>query len=145
MDQPPAPVQTRRHDEATGPSRDDTGTKADPSRDDTGTRTCPVCQRPFTATGRQAYCGSPCRKTAFRRRHQQPLAAVTVPPARPRRDFTIYECPSCEDRLLGDQRCSTCGIFARRVDIGGPCPHCDQPVALNDLLDQDVIPILTTK
>ena len=48
-------------------------------RDDSGTMTCPVCRRPFTPTGRQTYCDTSCRKTAFRRRHQQPLAAITVP------------------------------------------------------------------
>ena len=116
-----------------------------PSRDDAATMTCPVCQRHFAATGRQTYCGSPCRKTAFRRRHQQPLAAITIPAARPRRDFTVYQCPSCDERLVGEQRCPDCGVFARRVGVGGPCPHCDQPVAVNDLLDQDVIPILTNK
>ena len=121
------------------------GAPAAPSRDDAATMTCPVCLQHFTATGRQTYCGSPCRKTAFRRRHQQPLAAITIPAGRPRRDFTIYECPDCEERFLGEQRCHSCGVFARRVGIGGPCPHCDQLVALNDLLDQDVIPILTSK
>jgi hypothetical protein len=134
MNQPPTPTRTPGPDQTPGPSRDDTAT-----------RTCPVCAGPFTATGRQTYCGSPCRKTAFRRRHQQPLTAITIPAARPRRGFTIYECPHCEDRLFGEQRCPTCGVFARRVDIGGPCPHCDQPVALQDLLDQDVIPVLTNK
>jgi len=38
-----------------------------PSRDDHGTTTCPVCRRVFTPTGRQAYCSTACRKTAFRR------------------------------------------------------------------------------
>jgi len=112
-----------------------------PSRDDAGTKTCPICQRYFTPVGRQRYCSDPCRKTAFRRRHQQPLLAVTVPAARPRQDFTIYECPHCGDRFLGQQRCEQCGAFGRRVGIGGPCPHCDQPVALTDLLDQEVIPV----
>lgn len=119
------------------------GTTAAPSRDDTATMTCPVCQRRFTKTGRQTYCGASCRKTAFRRRRQQPLAAITIPAARPRRDFTIYECPDCGERFLGEQRCQSCGVFARRIGIGGQCPHCDQPVAANDLLDQEVIPILT--
>jgi hypothetical protein len=132
MNQPPTPKP--RLDPAAGPSRDDTATK-----------TCPVCQGPFTATGRRAYCRPACRKTAFRRRHQQPLTAVTVPTARPRREFTIYECTNCGDRLLGEQRCPTCGIFTRRLDIGGPCPHCDQPVTLHALLDQDLIPVLTNK
>jgi hypothetical protein len=116
-----------------------------PSRDDATTISCPVCQRHFTPTGRQVYCTAPCRKTAFRRRHQQPLTALAIPAARPRRDFTVYECPDCDERFLGEQRCYRCGVFARRVGIGGPCPHCDQPVAVNDLLDQDVIPILTNK
>ena len=63
-----------------------------PSRDDPGTTTCPVCRRVFTPTGRQAYCSTACRKTAFRRRHQ-PGPAVTIPAVRPRREFTVYECP----------------------------------------------------
>ncbi|HEY4991886.1 MAG TPA: hypothetical protein VII33_07345 [Nakamurella sp.] len=62
-----------------------------PSRDDHGTTTCPVCRRVFTPTGRQAYCSTACRKTAFRRRHQQPGSAVTIPAVRPRREFTVYE------------------------------------------------------
>ncbi len=132
MNQPPTPKP--RRDPAT-----------DPSRDDTATKTCPVCQGLFTATGRRTYCRPACRKTAFRRRHQQPLTAVTVPAARPRREFTIYECPTCGDRILGEQRCPSCGIFTRRLDIGGSCPHCDQPVALHDLLDQDLIPVLSNK
>ncbi|MGH3657860.1 MAG: hypothetical protein ACRDUA_14485 [Micromonosporaceae bacterium] len=110
-----------------------------PSRDDPATMTCPVCQTYFTPNGRQQYCGTPCRKTAFRRRHQTPpTTTVVVPAARPRRPITIYECPNCGDRLLGEQRCHQCNAFTRRVGIGGPCPHCDEPVALADLLDQEV-------
>jgi hypothetical protein len=29
--------------------------------------------------------------------------------------------------------------FARRIGIGGSCPHCDLPVAVTDLLDQATI------
>ena len=107
-----------------------------PSRDDDGTMTCPVCRRGFTPTGQQVYCSTACRKTAFRRRHQQGGVAVTVPDARPRREITVYECPDCGERLLGQQRCEECGTFTRRVGVGGRCPHCDQPVAISDLLDQ---------
>ena len=46
--------------------------------------------------------------------------------------------PRLRQRLHGEQRCPDCGIFARRIGIGGPCPHCDEPVALTDLLDQEV-------
>jgi len=30
--------------------------------------TCPVCQRSYTAAGRQTYCSGACRATAYRRR-----------------------------------------------------------------------------
>lgn len=114
-----------------------------PSRDDSGTTRCPVCTRMFTPIGRQTYCTSPCRGTAYRRRHQQPLATVTVPAARPRRERTVYECPDCDQRLYGEQRCPDCGTFARKVGIGGPCPHCDEPVALTDLIDNQIVDTLT--
>jgi hypothetical protein len=110
-----------------------------PSRDDTGTTTCPTCGCRFTPTGRQTYCRSACRKTAYRRRHQQHVAAVSLPTATPRRDHTVYECPDCGQRLLGEQRCPDCATFARRVGVGGACPHCDEPVALQDLLDPQMI------
>ena len=59
----------------TGPSR------PVPSRDDPATMTCPVCQAYFTPAGRQIYCSTPCRKATFRRGHQTPSAAVTIPAA----------------------------------------------------------------
>lgn len=109
-----------------------------PSRDDAETITCPVCQHPFTPAGRQRYCSGACRKTAYRRRHQD-SPAIAVPATRPRRDYTIYECPACEQRLLGEQRCPDCGIFGRRVGPGGPCPHCAEPIAITDLLQEVAI------
>jgi hypothetical protein len=48
-------------------------------------------------------------------------------------DFTMA-LDTCETRYLGQQRCPDCGIFCRRVGHGGLCPHCDEPVALQDLL-----------
>jgi len=109
-----------------------------PSQDDTGTTPCPICQARFTPAGRQQYCSTACRKTAWRRRHQDPADSVPVPAARPRRQLTIYECPECEQRLLGEQRCPDCGIFARRIGPGGPCPHCAEPVTIADLLQEVV-------
>jgi hypothetical protein len=114
-----------------------------PSRDDTETTTCPICRHLFTPTGRQTYCTNACRKTAYRRRHQQPAATFTIPAARPRREHTIYECPTCGQRLIAEQRCPDCAIFARRVGLGGACPYCDEPVTINDLLDPNTIQILT--
>ena len=93
-----------------------------PSRDDDGTTPCPVCHQSFAPVGRQTYCSTACRKTAFRRRHQQPGPVVTIPKVRRRRDITIYECPDCGDRLLGEQRCEGCRTFARRIGIGRRMP-----------------------
>ena len=115
-----------------------------PSRDDDGTTSCPVCRRSFTPIGRQVFCSTACRKSAFRRRHQQGGAAVTVPAGRPRREFTVYECPDCGGRQLGEQRCESCGTFTRRVGIGGECPHCSEAVAISDLVDMAVITMTTT-
>jgi len=109
-----------------------------PSRDDTGTTPCPICQARFTPAGRQQYCSTACRKTAWRRRHQDPADSVPVPAARPRRQFTIYECPECGQRLHGEQRCPDCGTFAARLGPGGPCPHCGEPVTITDLLQEVV-------
>jgi hypothetical protein len=55
-------------------------------------------------------------------------------PRTPPRTTVIYECPLCSTRYLGVQRCPDCQQFCRRVGVGGLCPHCDEPVAVADLL-----------
>jgi len=65
---------------------------------------------------------------------------IVVPPHRPRRPFTVYECEACGTRSVGDQRCEDCGSFMRRIGLGGRCPHCDEAVAVADLLDEEVVP-----
>jgi hypothetical protein len=39
-------------------------------------------------------------------------------------------------RELGIQRCDDCGIFMARVGIGGLCPHCDEPLAVAELVGE---------
>ena len=102
-----------------------------PSRNDGVTTPCPVCGRSFAPVGRQRFCTDACRQAAWRRRHPVRLPAV---PARPPRAMIIYECPACQNRYLGEQRCADCQRFCRRVGPGGPCPHCDEPVAIADLM-----------
>ena len=104
------------------------------SRNDTAA--CPACGQPFTPAGRRRWCSDACRQAAWRRRHPAtpPASAAAVPPpTRPARDHTIYECGDCGQRYLGQQRCQDCSTFCRRIGPGGPCPHCDEPVAINDL------------
>jgi len=45
----------------------------------------------------------------------------------------IYQCPECEQRYVDERRCPDCQLFCRRIDLGGECPHCAEPVALSDL------------
>ena len=46
---------------------------------------------------------------------------------------TVYECPDCEERYLDERRCPDCNLFCRRIDAGGNCPHCEEPVTISDL------------
>jgi hypothetical protein len=106
-----------------------------PLRDDRVTMPCPSCGQDFRPTGRQRFCSAACRQATWRRRQATPL-----PEPQPRqfpRLATVYECPACETRLLGRQRCPDCGVFCRRVGPGGLCPQCEEPVALADLLNPE--------
>jgi hypothetical protein len=42
------------------------------------------------------------------RRRDAHKAPIVIPKARPRRPITVYECDSCGERALGEQRCETC-------------------------------------
>jgi hypothetical protein len=54
---------------------------------------------------------------------------------------TIYECPSCEERYVGEQRCPTCQLFCRALGVGGHCPDCDQPILLVELLGAELLAV----
>lgn len=109
-----------------------------PSRHDGVTITCPVCRHRFTPGGRRRFCSDACRAAAYRRRRDAHQPPAVVPAGRPRRPITVYECGECGARALGQQRCDDCGTFMRRIGIGGICPACDDPIAINELLDQEV-------
>jgi hypothetical protein len=110
-----------------------------PLRHDPVTIPCPICTQPFIPAGKRLYCTPACNAAAYRRRkHAAAATTIVVPRHRPRKPITIYECDTCGTRTIGQQRCHDCGTFMRRIGIGGPCPHCDEPVAITDLLDQEV-------
>jgi hypothetical protein len=48
---------------------------------------------------------------------------------------SVYACPECQTRYLGEQRWPDCNRFCTRVGLGGGCPHCGGPVAVSDLID----------
>jgi len=105
--------------------------------DNETTRICPVCATRFVPVRRQRYCSSACRQAGWRARHQDGGYEPVVIPARaPRRAITVYQCPECDSRFLGQQWCQACNRPCVRVDLGGLCPHCDEPVAISDLTDQ---------
>lgn len=101
-----------------------------------GRSSCPTCGAGFTPIRRQTYCSPACRQAAWRARHTSPRPVdIPVVTARPRREITVYACTVCEQRYHAQQWCPDCQRPCRRVDTGGLCPHCDEPVAIGDLLD----------
>jgi len=105
--------------------------------------TCLLCAAP-RLSGRGRYCSAACRQRAFRWRHTTlpSLEDGLLRNALRRRAtltaHTVYECPVCESRLLGEQRCPECNRFCRVVGLGGACPDREQPVLLSELLDLEV-------
>ena len=100
-------------------------------RNDTETTTmtvCAHCGAGFTPVGRRRWCSDACRPAAWRRRRAAPR------PTQPAKIDTVYECPQCQTRYLGTQRCEDCDTWCRRLGPGGPCPHCDDLVAVTDLV-----------
>ena len=111
-----------------------------PLRHDAVTIPCPRCGEPFVPTGKRRYCSGACKAAAYRRRRHAIQVPVTLSPAQPRKPVTVYECDTCGTRIIGEQRCDQCHTFMRRVGLGGNCPHCDEPVAITDLLGEEVTP-----
>jgi hypothetical protein len=104
--------------------------------DNETTTACPTCATAFTPTRRQRYCTPACRQAAWRARNRTPPPSIVVPPRTPRRDITVYLCPNCDNRTLGEQWYHDCNRPCVRVDLGGLCPNCDHPITIRDITDQ---------
>ncbi len=102
-----------------------------PVRDVTATTACPVCGTGFEPQGRQRFCSTGCRQTAWRHARRAPTEPVVA------RVDTVYACPDCDARYLGQQRCDDCNTWCRRLGPGGTCPCCDEPVAVSDIFADD--------
>ena len=102
-----------------------------PVRDDSATITCLVCGQAFEPQRRQRFCSTSCRQTGWRRTRRAPIEPVVA------RTDTVYACPICDARYLGQQRCDDCNTWCRRLGPGALCPCCDEPIAISDLFDAD--------
>ena len=144
---PPAPTPPIRDSSRNGsPGSSGAATAvAAPDRAPRAARTCPVCATPVPGTHAR-YCSAACRQRAFRLRHVD-LAAGNSSHIRhdlQRRGalvaHTVYECPACGERRVGERRCPECHLFCRALGLGGRCPDCDQPILLAELLGGEVMP-----
>jgi hypothetical protein len=107
-----------------------------------GSPHCPVCASPMLSR-RGRYCSDACKQRAYRLRHVPAPATNGVLATELKRlgelvAHTLYECPTCGERYLGERRCPECNRFCRALGLGGRCPHCDEPVLLAELLDRAV-------
>jgi hypothetical protein len=100
-------------------------------RDDSATAPCPICGLAFEPSGRRQYCSTRCRQTAFRHKKAAPRKPVVA------KADTVYQCPVCEERYLGEQYCSDCGTFCRRLGPGARRPCCDEAISVTELLSPD--------
>jgi hypothetical protein len=89
---------------------------------------CPVCSAEFPAHGRRRYCSDACKQHAWRNRHTRSL------PRRPAHTDTVYLCTQCDTRYLNERRCPDCNLFTQSLGPGAPCPHCDEPIAIADII-----------
>ncbi len=56
---------------------------------------------------------------------------------------TLFECSGCEERALGQRRCTECQLFCRALGLGGTCPHCDEPILVAQLFGLEApLPLL---
>lgn len=106
-----------------------------PVRDGYATASCGFCGEPLSGRSDQQWCSQRCRQRAWRASSVAPVAPVVGAES-----ATVYQCPSCEARYL-DQRCE-CNTFCRRLGAGGQCPHCDELVAISDIVSPEQLAIL---
>ena len=106
--------------------------------------TCPVCSRPFPPRGRGIYCSSACRQQAFRARTiASSIGPAKLPPGIRVREISVYQCPTCGERQLGEIRCEDCNSFCKSLGPGLDCPECGALLVLNELLEELGLPAIS--
>jgi ribosomal protein L32 len=104
---------------------------------------CLVCGAALSDS-RAKFCSAAHKQLGYRMR-QRARAVPEEPDLRRRLQrqrrltaHTVYECPTCSERFVGERRCPSCQLFMRAIGLGGHCPECEQPVLLSDLLAEDL-------
>lgn len=69
---------------------------------------------------------------AHRARRAAPAPEALLAPTAT--SLIVYQCPGCQERLLGERRCPECNLFCRCLGVGGECPCCGEPVAISELI-----------
>ena len=99
-----------------------------PARTAHSSRTCLICGAALSPS-QQRYCTRACQQQAYRLRQRQPsrLDLVLVRAELKRRrqltEYTVYECPACETRCVGEQRLRGVQHVRSRRRIGWPLPR----------------------
>jgi hypothetical protein len=99
--------------------------------------TCPGCQHLFSPVGRQKHCCEACRVAVYRRNQQATQVPLIAPRTQTRQPIAVYACDRCGARAIGERRCEVCRSVMRRVGLGGRCPCCNEPIAVDELLAQE--------
>ena len=51
---------------------------------------------------------------------------------------TLFACPGCDERQLGQRRCQACGHFCRALGLAVACTACGELLLLIDLFNVEV-------
>jgi hypothetical protein len=106
------------------------------------TRACMVCGS-LLADTRARFCSAACKQLAYRLRRRSeaspdlPALRQDLQHRRLLTSHTVYECPSCGERLVGERRCPSCQLFCRLVGLGGHCPECEAPIVFAEVVEDE--------
>jgi hypothetical protein len=96
---------------------------------------CRICAAPLTGRADRRFCSPACRQAAHRRRTTPATAPAALAASGTQRQHSIYECDDCGQRLAGIQWCPDCQRPCRRIDYGGACPSCGDPITITELTE----------
>jgi hypothetical protein len=107
-----------------------------PSRDDPATMTCPICQTYFTPVGRQPTAAHHVAKprSGADTKTRPPRSPSPLPAPAGTTPFTNAE--TAANGSTASNAANPAAASPAASESEASAPHCDQPVALSDLIDQ---------